>query len=233
MNQKDAFVEHFRSNWRIRSAEKGVQRELPSRIFRYMHQQYVDQFFKTGILKLSTYESNRSIEDAVRQDEREGTGEYTIISRDRSLQFKLEARAFDYLMLCLSTSADFDKMMARFNVDSCFEITNPTGFGFEVARALQGFRLGCEGRVSYMDGFRQLLLLEQHPQLPDLDRTEQTSERLFPYLDFIGRNSSDMLFTKRQIYKSEEEYRYAWRCAPDHSIFIHCPKALRYCRKAR
>lgn len=217
--------------WRIREAIEGRPIPKPQSVFRYMHKKYVDLFFKSGTLQLSSYESNRAIEDSVRQDEREGTGEYFVVSRDRSLTIQLGARAFDHRMLCTSTSSDIDRMMNHFRVDGCFEVTNTTGFGFEVAKALDAFRFGLEGIVTYQDGYRKNLLLEQHQHLPDLQSSEPSNEQLFHYLDIIGRTDHDLLFTKPLIFQQEQEYRFNWRCAPDHFKSIHCPGALKYCRR--
>ncbi|MBK9273360.1 MAG: hypothetical protein IPM49_02315 [Flavobacteriales bacterium] len=196
-----------------------------------MHQQYVDHFFRTGELKLSSYESNRIIEDAVRRDHVEGTGDYVIVSRDRRLSYRLGARAFDQRMLCMSTSSNLDRMMSHFGVDGCFEVTNTTGFGFEIAKALVAFRFGREGVVTYQDGYEKIFLLENHPHLLDLTLSAPSNEQLFSYIDIIGRTDFDMLFTKPLQFQDEEEYRFNWLCAPKHPMLIRCPGALKYCRK--
>lgn len=203
----------------------------PRSVFRYMHRQYVDLFFQTGELKLSSYESNRAIEDAVRRDQREGTGDYLILSRDRKLSYRMSARAFDQRMLCMSTSSDVNRMMNHFGVDGCFEVTNTTGFGFEIARALDAFRFGREGLVTYQNGYKRILLLENHPHLLDLTPSEPTNEQVLGYIDTVGRSDFDLLFTKPLQFRDEEEYRFNWLCAPNHPLVIQCPGALRYCRR--
>lgn len=224
-------LDDFRTLWRIRGGVKGEPIVQPGSVFRYMHQQYVDIFFQTGELKLSSYESNRAIEDAVRQDQNEGTGEYVIVSRDRQLRYRIGARAFDQLMLCMSASTDVKRMMDHFGVDGCFEVMNTTGFGFEIARALHAFRFGREGVVTYENGHHRTLLLENHPHLLDLTASEPTNEQVFGYMDAIGRTDFDLLFTKPLQFQEEKEYRFNWICGPNHPMVIKCPGALKYCRK--
>lgn len=196
-----------------------------------MDQKYIDLFFDDGTLKLSSFESNRNIEDAIRKDKNEGTGDHFVISRDRKRVLPMKARAFDHRMFCTSFSADTEGMMKHFNKNGCFEIINTTGFGYEVARSLEQFQFGLEGIVTYKNNCKIYLPLERHQYLPDLMNDVPPNEILFLYLDFLGRTNFDIFFTKNNQFESEHEYRFTWKCKPNHSIYIKCPGAIKYCRK--
>lgn len=224
-------ISDFGLNWRIRGTFQGKPILQPTSVYRYMHQKYVDQFFEEGLLQLSSFESNRTIEDAIRQDKREGTGAIFVVSRDRQRVQPLMARAFDHRMLCLSSSAETDRLMEHFKVDGCFEVKNTTGFGYEVAKTLNHFQFGLEGVVTYQTDYQRYLLLEQHEELPDLMVADPPNDVLFKYLDFIGRTNQDMLYTKPVEFAHESEYRFTWRCTSENPILIKCPEAVKYCRR--
>lgn len=217
--------------WRMRAGLNGTPAAPPRSVYRYMDQRHIDRFFTTGELKLSSFESNRKIEDEVRQDQREGHHQYQIVSRDRSKVQELHARVFNYhCMFCCSTDADTTKMMKRFGVDGCFEIFNTTGFGYEVARVLQSFSYGQEGFVQYTDTIKSVLLLEQHLHLPDLTLPFEIGHT-FPYISALSEMDMEIMFRKRLRFVQDQEFRIVWRTAPDHHLLILCPDALRFCRK--
>lgn len=215
----------------MRGRMNGTPTIHPSSVYRYMDQRYIEQFFTNGELKLSSFESNRTIENQVRQDQREGHHLYQIVSRDRSKVHELHARVFNsHSMFCCSTDADTNRMMERFGVDGCFEIFNTTGFGYEVASVLQNFSYGREGIVQYTDTIMSALLLEPHLHLPDLTLSSEI-DRIFPYIDALSEMDTELMFRKRLHFAQDQEFRFVWRTAPDHPLFILCPDALRFCRK--
>lgn len=227
MNEKE-YVE-LSNKWRIRKTTIPM-RNITS-VFRFMDQVYIDEFFKTGRLKLSSFASNRKLEGDIRQDDNEGIHTYQLISRDRKKSTELICEDMDSeRMFCTTSELSLNSHLNRFEVDGCFEIINTLGFGLEIAKVLKGFTYGQESYVNYHNYSFTPIFLEQYPSLPDL---EENSEMLdvFKYIDFIPQKYMGQYFQKKSCYAEEFEYRFIWQCEPKHELFISCPEAIKYCKK--
>lgn len=217
--------EQFMQSWRIRGTDKS------STVYRYTNQKHIDSFFNEGILKLSSFNGNRTIENDIRQDKNEGTHSYRLVSRDRSDECELIVNDLDVRrMLCCSTEYNPNFYLPYFKVDGCFEITNTFGFGYEVSKALNEFDWGQEGKVEYRDDQHTYFLLENHLELLDLPKNAKFTE-LLPYMDKIGRNDLDMFFHKILRHKPENEFRIVWKCKLNHDLYIKCLGARRFCKR--
>ena len=217
-------LEHFWKSWWIK------KKDSHSSVYRYCEQKYIDEFFETGRLKLSTFKSNRIIEDGIRKDENEGLHTYRVASKDRKRVCELNVSDFDHRRIfCCSTQLDLSSLLTYFKVDGCFEITNSIGFAYEIALVLNGYHYGQEGPVEYTDDNFTYFLLEQHENLPDLPE-DKNMKSFLPLIDAIGKDLN-MFFHKRKAFSSEKEFRFVWKCIKEHPIFIDCPGALKYCKK--
>ncbi|WP_027420347.1 hypothetical protein [Crocinitomix catalasitica] len=221
----------FRNRWRIRSHINGVMLRNISQVYRYMDQYWIDEFFKTGNLQLTSFVKNRTVDD-IRNDENEGYHDYIILSRDRTKQSSIRFDDRDtHRMLCTSTELDLNKYLPYFKVDGCFKINNPLGFGYEVAKVLKGFEKGQEGMTEYTDRGFSFFPLEKFPDLPDLTDNSPPIHELFPYLDMIPRVDFNMFYLKKTKYSPENEYRLIWKCEREHDLIINCPDARKFCEK--
>ncbi|MCB9173505.1 MAG: hypothetical protein H6589_02775 [Flavobacteriales bacterium] len=196
-----------------------------------MNEEYIDQFLKTGRLKLSSYESNRKTEDKIRQDDFEGYHTYRILNRNRTNGAELKVNDRDvHRILCCSLEFDKKFYCNYFKVDGCMEISNAFAFGYEIAKVLEEYGYGMEGLVDYVDEKINYLLLEQFPELPDLPN-EPKMQDLFIYIDAITRLDPGPFYKKPKKFIPEKEYRITWKCKANHDIFIDCPGAIKYCKK--
>jgi hypothetical protein len=242
----------FINSWRIRSHIKGVEQPSVKVVYRYMKHKHIDNFFKDGTLKLSSFSSNGGeltpegisvnekfygekplIPDNIRNDSNEGRHNWVICSRNRKIKIvRGVEELFDSTrMLCASKKLDLDQYCDRFNVDGCLKIKNTLGFGYEVAKVLKGYSNGQEGMIEYTDSDYSVLFLENHPELPDLISDKPPMEDFHKYLHVIGELSFGQFFLKPQIFQLEDEYRFAWKCASNHDYIIKCPEARKYCER--
>jgi hypothetical protein len=244
----------FRNSWRIRSHINSVEQPSVKVVYRYMKQKHIDNFFRDGTLKLSSFSSNGGeltpegisvnerlygvkapIRNNIRNDSREGTHKWIIFSRDRKTKIvRGVEELFDTTrMLCASKKLDLEFYCNRFAVDGCLRITNTLGFGYEVSKVLKGYSTGLEGMVEYSDRDYSVLFLENHPELPDLKSEQPPMEDFQKYLHVIGELSLGQFFLKPQIFQLEDEYRFSWKCASNHDYIIKCPEASKYCEQVK
>lgn len=235
MNEND-FVSHFQKNWRIKKNTDPIYPDGPDVVYRYMKQKYIDEFFATGVLKLSTYKTNREIKNDVRQDKEEGKLKYIIQSKDGRNGFELNVSDyFSQLIYCCSTKLNVKELTSYFKVDGCFEIINPLGFAFEIAKSLKAFHFGAQGQVYYCANKNVIFPLSKFPDLPDIPQQFMCDKG--PTIDFIKimdgirKYHFSPFFFKEDKYWPEYEYRFSWKCSMHHPEKVFCPGALKYCRK--
>jgi hypothetical protein len=128
----------FPRNWQV---------VTPS-IYRYENQKWIDEFFETGRMKLSTFAKFAKYPDEARGDQNEGKGICYGETRDGKSIFIAQAQGVNAAVLCCSQRLDH-KLRESFERDSAFQIMNTVGFGVEIARQLPGFRHGLEGPCIY------------------------------------------------------------------------------------
>src|SRR6056297_2869635 len=115
-------------------------------VYRYLDTKYVDDFFQTGRLRVSSFNRFAEHSDEQRADvsegfcfvmhrNSEGTGQ-TIFS---TMSFGKNA-----FVLCGSTVYS-DVLKKAFGTEDGFKITDPTKFGEAIAFHIPGFARGLEG----------------------------------------------------------------------------------------
>ena len=202
-------------------------------LYRFIEEQYVDMFFETGKLKLTTFENCKKLEDANRKDENEGRcdlygydGQYKI-----EIGYGLGSVSF---MLCTSLCSDYtdDKGVAY---KKHIEIFDAQGLLIAIAEQLKenGYRVKnimfgpCfytkkefHG-VVHSEAFREKLDKEQK-----FDWDEMTK-----LANSIGGNN--MYFQKPVDKRWENEFRLLWivdEIKKDQGVFVTVPNPERYCR---
>jgi len=120
-------------------------------VFRYLPRAFVDAFFATGALRLSSFRRFHQHADEQRNDGEEGRSLFvnrTSAGGGQTLLAQMH-HGHNALVLCGSLLADRD-LMTSFGCDSYIRIDNPTGFGMAVARQLAGVLAGVEGACLYL-----------------------------------------------------------------------------------
>ena len=228
----DAF--EFQPKWLIREGFDGEKYQKPNSVFKYMKQKHIDNFFNSGVIKLGTFNSYKKTEDQNREDYQEGTNEYVVWNKDRSHKWTLRRMTGnDNLIFCTSTKEDLTTLGSRWDCDGYFEIQNSLGFAFEVAKSINGFKLGLEGPAIYTDSGQTNFYTELY-KVDDFNKSTPVQE-LFKTFDLISKINLDLFFSKRTYpYKIESEYRFIWIL--DHEptaeeLIVRCPDARRFCKK--
>ena len=140
------------------------------RVYRFLERKYVDAFFATGALRLSSFAQFAKHTDEQRLDGKEGTF---------SMAYRPPGDSGDVVILtggvgkdayvlsaCLVPSAE---VMQSFGADSAIVIHDPSSFARAVAATVPGFTHGFDGPCSYQSRRfvqRNFLSPEDAPEVP-------------------------------------------------------------------
>lgn len=225
-------------------------------LFRYMDKKHVDDFFKDGSIRISSFDQFRKHKDEQRLDKGEGR-----IMLAHNLPAANEGKGqavnawvlYDKKAYILSTSIKFDKkLMKSFNTDSYLRIHDSTNFGMEIAKKIPGLTAAFEGFCLYQTNkiLRQdlhidlkqfqkqpdkkvddLKKIKPLPGLPDgqIDNEEYDIEKLQRFL--VNNAQHYPLFMKDKSFIDQVEYRFVWltNIEPVDFIDIKIPEAIRHC----
>lgn len=203
---------------------------LPPVLFRFMEKQWVDEFFNTGRIRLSSFKRFSTHPDERRLDVSEGEVTlflHTTTGTDLFVVIKLGGNAY-----ALSTTLRNDEEIAnRFGSSAYMKINNPTAFGAAIARQIPRFRFGVEGSCRYQTTMKIHKLVgdisvarfnSPGTEKIDLNKVNQFFQENF---------GSYPYFLKHTSYVSESEYRFIWvyEGADDEFLDVTAPEAIQYC----
>jgi len=212
-------------------------------VVRYMDRQWIQRFFETGELMLTTYAHCRSHEDTSRRDSEEGVAQFNLEHQTTSVSGRTRIGSTSY-MLCGSL-VESEKIRRKFSTDACFFINDPIQFADTIARWLPGFTEGKIGPCIYRDE-RRIQRRVSSPVMPDLPFSfdnqdgqpsqEELKNTMDKFESDFSRNISnaldhDAFFCKDASFAEEAEFRFVWSLAEnvDAPKVITCPEALRFC----
>ena len=204
-------------------------------VYRYMDQEYVDDFFENGRLRLSPFKSYASFEDPVRGDKGEGSNFRTGISHEGE-GMTLMALTFigdNALSFCTSLILS-QELNDAFESTGVFRIKDTKQFGVAVANRLAGFREGMEGPCIYVKRRSTTKEMKKF-DLDDLkiapDKKELSMDKMFEKINDIG--GPEEMFMKPLIYQKQAEYRFLWLMAENckEHVMVECPEAVQFCER--
>ena len=202
-----------------------------------MQSQYVDQFFKDGSLRLSSFRLFAKHADEGRRDTTEGRN-ILFGTNDKASVFMMVAMGFDCFVLCGTTSNIESTKKDFSDCDACLVIDDTIEFANRVSFQIPYFKRGIEGPVIYSDD-------------PSIGRSlgpASADEMLEKYKLPNGEINMDMLsdlrrrmggpeemFVKSGVYAHQSEYRLLWQSSQPTSDFIDikAPDAIQFCRKMK
>jgi hypothetical protein len=224
-------------------------------LFRYMNASFVEDFFKDGSIRISSFDEFRKHKDEQRLDM--GEGRIMVAHNFPSAnQGKGQAITswilYDRKAYVLSTSVVIDKnLMESFGTDSYLRIHDSTNFGIEVARQIPGFIMGLEGfclyqhnKIFYQDLSLDLRQFQKDPNKAisdmklasngiegQIDEGEYDMQRLGSFLVNNARHYP--LYLKDERFRMQCEYRFIWltNIATQDHLSLKIPEAIRYCSR--
>lgn len=203
-------------------------------VWRFMGKEFVERFFKTGELRISTYANFANLDDLVRRDTDEG--KITLQSKEGSLTSVMSIGVgFNALVLCTSLSQNNCLSNGKF-YDACIEINDIQSFIREVTLKLveiTSVKSVIHGACVYHNKefykeTQENYLSEIINQSPEGNRFDFT---LFTRL--AEETGGSKIFFSKPLEKQEEcEYRMVWLtgCDQKEAITINVPEATKFCR---
>lgn len=197
-------------------------------VFRMMKREYVDRFFDTGEIRISSYETFRHHNDEQRKDDE---GKNVLCFRgNNTTAFAVTKHGMNEYILCGSAIKD-KCLMTQFDCDAAIQIYDTTGFASIVSRHIPGVLQGFEGFCYYLDGAIEC-------KVDDINIEQFKSENQNNKLDLnrlggyvLNTAGSAVFFRKAKKFAHQMEYRWVW--ITDHPvnepITIKIPEARRIC----
>ena len=199
-------------------------------VYRYENKEWIDQFFATGALRLSSFAQFSTYRDEFRGDTQEGHGICFGETKENNTVVIAQAQDVGAAVFCCSYRLDH-KMREEFGRDSAFQISNTVGFALEISRQLAGFRHGLEGACLYRSDTSIKRAIDfdiEEYRLPD----GNLDMRL---ISDSGRKlgGPELLLMKRKRYEAQQEYRLIWELddLKENFIDVFAPLARQYCRQ--
>jgi hypothetical protein len=175
---------------------------------------YIDDFFESGHLRLSSFDHFKSHTDVERLDANEGEGVHFGEYRsphdpdDASTVAMVTGTGQSFYVLCGSILESTD-LLSDFGSDGYFVIENPTGFANEVRRHVTGCLGGLQGHCIYPPRGRGVSRrLDENPRqiIEDATRADGTVDMAaIPAMASLTVGN-ESFFTKDSRYRHQAEY---------------------------
>ena len=208
------------------------QVKLPT-VIRYMDQQYINQFFETGKLRLSSFRQFAKHEDELRQDTGEGMAGMQLSYGENQTLASVAWFGSSAYIFCTSTIED-PELMKRFETNGCFRIKDTVAFGAAVSNHIPGYLIGYEGACLYRSE-RMLTNTFAHSLISEPPSDEAAGEAWANKLEQQIHRDAELTpyFLKPLKYAEQNEYRFIWEVRQKREDYIDviCPEAIRFCEK--
>jgi hypothetical protein len=204
--------------------------------YRYLDREYVEDFFRDGSLRLSSFARFAEHEEEQLRDENEGKTGFVARATTGQMktvvtQIEMGSKAY---VLC-GSSYYSKELAAHFRRDSYFRIDNTLEFANAVSRHIPGFSEGMEGLCIYEENPGVLRDSDTGFSLPtemhDGHETYNPAnvQRLREYIS----NSAELhpIFLKNAKDAWQAEYRLLWftQSTMTPTLDIKVPEAQRFC----
>jgi hypothetical protein len=200
-------------------------------LYRYENQSYIEQFFETGDLFISSFNNYKKYKDNQLGDKDEGSSiNFANTDKDLTISTFVTVGRNEYTF-CTSTILD-QSLLTTFSRDSVFRIKDPINFILEVTRSLPRVNQVLHGSCLYLD---QRMLMKNISGV-DMETLKSEDggisfEKLMQVSNYVqGR---DAFFLKQKKYQKQSEYRILWQTDRQvkEGIIIKCPEAIKYCER--
>lgn len=203
-------------------------------LFRYMDKKFVDDFFKDGSIRISSFDMFHKHVDEQRLDKGEGRLMFVHNTKEGN-EGKGQAITswilYDKKAFVFSTCVKYDKSLQnQFNASSYLRIKDSTRFGIAIAKKIPGLTVAFEGFCLYqekkifLEDFGFINIEQFYDEQKNLD-----IEKLRQFI--VGNARHYPLFMKDKSFENQVEYRFVWltNVTPTDYIDIKVPEAINYC----
>ncbi len=198
-------------------------------VIRYLERKYVEEFFRTGRLMLTTYRRCQDHECDVRRDSGEGKSQFSLKLESLGMGGGgLQTVGWQSYLLCASMN-ESQKLAKHFKVDSYFKIKDVIRFLDAISKWIPGCGSGKLGACIYRDENALAKPLQFKSIPPGQGLPTNSAKPMFSPVEF--EMSDEPYFIKSDTFAIEAEFRFIWSVPYDIEgpIFIECPEAIQYC----
>lgn len=203
-------------------------------LYRYEDKKWIDDFFETGNIKLSSFKNYKKHPDNQLGDKDEGNSMNIVNGNNDKMIGTYTMVGHNEYCLCTSTVLD-DKLKGIFKRDSVFRIIDPLNFMLEITRSLPRVQGVLFGNCLYVN---QRIISTRVPKPIDIDELKDDREPEKISFDKMMAAAAPSLtrhrfFLKHTDYQEQSEYRLLWSVdkAIDEGIVINCPEAREFCER--
>ena len=204
-------------------------------VYRYEKKQWVDQFFDTGRLQISSFHQFSQHKDEARFDGQEGRG-MVVHSSQEANQSIGGYMTYGESAYVFCGSAAFSRYIAsEFKTDSGFRINDTVAFADAIAHRLSGFVGGCEGPCIYLP---KRIVARDMSHVPtsaihdDAESDKVSLDKMMGFLSTIA--GDDPLFLKEARHSYQCEYRFVWHTHIPRVrgvTYVDVPEARQFCTR--
>jgi hypothetical protein len=200
-------------------------------LYRYENQNFIDNFFDSGELLISSFQEYKKYTDNQLGDKSEGsTMNIANIANDKSMITYTTTGFNDY---CFCTSTVLEKELIKtFKRNSVFRIKDPINFVLEITRVLPRVMEVLYGHCIYLERkiIKKTLPNLQFEDFQNKDKDIELEKVMAVSNEIQG---PDAYFIKERIFQRHSEFRIIWRTdrKVESPIKIICPEAIKYCEK--
>lgn len=204
-------------------------------LFRYLNQEFINEFFESGRLRLSSFQAFSKYKDEQRLDPNEG--ESILDGLGNGVAFRAKVHHGRSSLILSTSRIEDDQLMKDFNVDGYFKIKDSTNFGVLISNKIPCFVSGIEGSCIYSSerSIQRKIDLKDRDGQRLKELKEKDSNLYKAELSKIINEISEMdgYFVKLNKYSHQNEYRFIWNCEylKEATMFIECPEAIQFCEK--
>ena len=197
-----------------------------------MDQVYIEEFFRTGKLRLSSFSSYKKYEDQVRGDKNEGMNIAIATNKKNNMtMYAVVGVGSNAYSLCCST-INSPELMNSFNSNGVFRIVDSQSFGMAIALKIPSFLEGMQGHCIYVNARTSKKEIESL-SLAEMKINSEGNELDMNKMAHKIReiNPIDSFFMKPIHYQYQSEYRFIWSTQEKTNdyIEIECKEAIQYC----
>lgn len=202
-------------------------------LYRYMPEQYVDDFFKTGNFMISNFNRCKQLEDEARRDMNEGKNNFNGKAEKYRIEMQMGIGDNPFLV-CTSLYAPTK------DYKCCIKINNPIEFAKCISDKLiqKGYNITNIdlGPCFYSDkSFNGSIDKRDIETILNAENNSFDFSVLWKMANDINNNPKNMFFNKDLKFMHEQEYRMVFEYnnaeTVSEPIFINISEAIKYCEK--
>lgn len=192
--------------------------------------EWLDNFFDTGEIQLSSFEKFRNYKDEMQGDYHEGKAAIICEDKDNNTHIIGYESGINGYVLSTTKSLE-EKVVNDFNGKCALIIKHPTLFGLEISKKLPFVSSGLEGSCDYVESKNRFLEKQMNTNKLLESINELDKRKAIGILSELTMGME--LFAKQKKYEHQKEYRFIWfsNWPVTETIKVRCPEAIQYCEK--